>query len=82
MLDNMDTITEHLKVNSAAKQSLTLKYQQESWVEIAERPGEASLVEIALKRISDDVSQYKTFMAVLRDIVGMDIIVRKIQGMG
>ena len=79
VLANMDTITSHLKVNSAAKGELVTKYQQNGWLGIATNPDEKELVTMALNRISQDEKQYHIFMKMLGEITGTDIIVGKIK---
>ena len=80
VLEHIGNISYYLKVNSAAKQALTFKYQQKEWIDITESPDETSLVRLVLTRISFDPSQYRTFMDMLKGIIGMDIIVKKIEG--
>ena len=77
----MGTICDHLRVNSRAKVSLTIKYEERGWIDIGESPDERTLVEQVLTRISSDVSQYHIFLEMLKAIKGMDIIVNKIEGM-
>ena len=79
LLANIDTITSHLKVNSAAKGTLVTKYQQNGWLSITETPNEKELVTMALNRISQDENQYHIFMKMLGEITGTDIIVGKIK---
>ena len=81
ILEHMGTICEHLRVNSRAKELLTIKYEERGWIDISESPDERTLVQIVLNRISNDVSQYHIFIKMLKAIKGMDIIVNKIEGM-
>ena len=67
-----------LKSNSAAKQKLTLYYKEYKWLAITEYPTEDELVTLALMRIKQDPSQYDRFVATLRAIEGMDLIVNAI----
>ena len=80
VLQHMDSIIEHLEVHSKAKESLIVKYQQRQWIATTESPDETLLVKLALNRISDDVSQYHIFIEMLKDTTGMDVVVKKIQG--
>ena len=81
ILEQMGTICDHLRVNSRAKESLIIKYEERGWIAIGESPDERTLVEQVLTRISSDVNQYHTLMEMLKAIKGMDIIVNKIEGM-
>lgn len=81
VLEHIGNISYFLKVNSGAKQALTFKYQQKEWIDITESPDETSLVRLVLTRISFDPSQYHIFMDMLKGITGMDIVVKKIEGM-
>ena len=81
ILEQMGTICDYLRVNSRAKELLTIKYEEREWIAIGEGPNEKTLVEIVLNRISNDVSQYHIFIEMLKAIRGMDIIVNKIEGM-
>lgn len=81
VLEHIGNISYYLKVDSAAKQALTFKYQQKEWIAITESPDETSLVRLVLTRISFDPSQYRIFMDMLKDITGMELIVKIIEGM-
>lgn len=81
ILEHMGTICDHLRVNSRAKELLTIKYEEKEWITLGESPNEKTLVEIVLTRISSDVNQYHIFIEMLKAIQGMDIIVNKIEGM-
>lgn len=80
LLENMDIIINHLRVDSVAKQDLIVRYQTKQWIDIFQSPDESTLVRVALSRISQDTTQYYIFMDMLRGIVGMSYIVEKIQG--
>ena len=80
VLAGFDTITDHLRVNRASQRSLTIAYKQKSWIQLGEEPGPDRLVEITLNRIERDVSEYYVFMTMLDDIVGMDLVVKEIEG--
>lgn len=80
VLEHMGTIYDHLKINKGARESLTIKYEEKRWIALGESPNEKFLVEQALARISSDASQYHIFMDMLKEIVGMEIIWKKIRG--
>lgn len=76
----MCQIYQYLEVNPEARKLLIAKYQQEGWIEISEQPESNTIVPKALFRIKSDASQYHTFMKMLKEIVGMDIIWKQIEG--
>lgn len=80
VLKHMTTTVNHLKVNSEAKESLTTKYQENGWIDANKSPRAHTIVAVALQRISSDANQYNIFMGMLMNIVGMDKIVKAIQG--
>ena len=79
--EHMSTFHEHFKVHSKHKTSLTMKYQEKGWIDYTDRPSHMELVTTALNRISLNCSHYYIFMAMLRSIVGMDVVIDKIEGM-
>lgn len=76
----MVTIHAHLEVSKNAKESLTLRYEKERWIDIGESPNSKALVDKALERISSGTRQYDVFIEMLKEIVGMDIIWENIEG--
>ena len=81
VLENMALIRSCLEVNDSAKEILTVKYQERDWINITEKPRAVKFPVIALNKISCDASQYHTFMDMMRSVVGMDLVVDKIEGM-
>lgn len=73
-------ITGCLKANSAAKDSLILEYQKQKWVNPNATPSETELVTIVLDRIKNDARQYDTFMDMIKNIEGMNLILKKLKG--
>ena len=71
----MVKLTMILEANPAARHKLTLYYKEYKWLDITEYPTEDELVTLALMRIKQDPSQYDRFVATLRAIEGMDLIV-------
>ena len=51
-------------------------YIQQRWLDITQNPSENELVQQALQRIKMDPSQYDTFLTMIRDIQGLDPIVK------
>ena len=80
VLNDLDAITETLQLNPGAREKLTRIYQQKKWVNIAATPVEGELVKLALKRIEQDPSQFDRFIDMLRNIEGMDLIVKTLTG--
>ena len=80
VLNELNGITETLQLNPGARDKLTRLYQQEKWLNIAATPVEGKLVKLALKRIEQDSSQFDRFIDMLRNIEGMDLIVKTLTG--
>lgn len=80
VLVNLSIIRDHLQMNRIAKELMTLKYQQHIWLSSTANPNASDLTVLALNRISTDASQYHIFMDMLKSVVGLDIIVKKIEG--
>ena len=70
----MDT----LKSSPSAKERLTLKYQENKWMDVQEQPDEQALIAIALQRIEMNCQQFDTFVSMLKGITGMDLVVKAI----
>lgn len=78
--EHMEKIRTHLKVNKDGKESLTVQYVKRRWLDIGESPDAKALVDKVLERVLNDVGQYDVFIKMLKDVVGMDIIKKKIEG--
>ena len=78
VLRHMNGIIADLKTTPGAKRLLTLKYQQEQWIDITVHPTEDQLVTLALYRIQQDPNQYDVFIDMLRSIAGMELTVGRI----
>ena len=80
VLAHLGEITKHLKLNIRAKDDLTKKYQQKSWIEsdVSENPDEDGLIRLALGRISTNTADFNDFIDMLSTTVGMDSIVTKL----
>ena len=78
MITNLSDITKALEMNPSAGQSLKRKFKEESWISSTSQSTEEELVTRALARIELDPNQYTKFIAMLRDIEGMDLIVKKL----
>ena len=78
VLSNLDSITRLLKGTPGAREALTVQYEQKKWLGVMENPMEKELVNLALTRIEQDPSQYDEFLTMLRNIEGMDLIVKRL----
>ena len=74
----MNGIIADLKTTPGAKELLTIKYQQEQWIDITAHPTDHELVTLALDRIKHDPKQYDVFIGMLRGIAGMELTVGRI----
>ena len=78
---NQSSITRALQLIPSASQSLRQKFQEKEWLGLTASPTEEQLVTLVLGRIEQDVNQFGEFIAMLRDIEGMDQIVNTMTGM-
>ena len=78
---NLSSITRALQLNLSASQRLKWKFQEKGWLSLTANPAEDELVKLVLGRIEQDANQYDEFLAMLRDIEGMDLIVNTLTGM-
>ena len=76
---HFETITEALKSNSGALQSLTLKLKAKGWHTTTSTPSEESLLSFIISRIRCNAHQFGEFIAMLDDIEGMDLVVDKLK---
>ena len=70
-------ITNLLKT-TGAREDLTQHFVQKRWLGTSQNPSENELVQLALQRIKIDPSQYDIFLAMLRAIQGLDLILNVI----
>ena len=81
MKTNLSSIITALQSNPSARNSLRQKFKEKGWLSITDSPTEEQLVTRALGRIELDPKQYRVFLAMLRDIEGLDLIVNRLTGM-
>lgn len=79
VLKNRQMIIDHLQENHA-KDQITMKYIEHQWIDITASLSGSDIITFALNRISADPRQYDAFMDMLRDIVGMEMVVKEIEG--
>ena len=70
-----------LDVNRDANQRLRRKFQKERWLSVGSDTRGGRLVTVALSRIENNAGQFQQFIDMLKDIDGMDQIVKKLTGM-
>ena len=78
VLNNLNKIVDTLKSSPSAKETLTLRYKEKKWMDVREQLDEQALITIALQRIEMDCRQFDTFVSMLKDITGMDLVVKAI----
>ena len=81
VITNLESITTALQLNPPASQSLRQKCKEKKWLGLAANPREEQLATFVLGRIEQDANQYDEFITMLRDIEGMDLIVKTLTGM-
>ena len=72
-------ITSLIQTTKGARERLTQHYIQRRWLDSTQNPSENELVKQALLRIKIDPSQYDTFLTMLRDTEGLDLIVKALK---
>ena len=82
VLNNLDRVTSSLRATPGAQEALAVHYKQKKWLDVTENPSVNDLVTLALTRIKQDSSQYDEFLTMLRNIEGMDLIVKMLYGHG
>ena len=80
VIENYESLIQHLEVNEISKRLLTLKYKSKRWLPPHVNPSEDSLVNQVLERIKLDPNTYDVFIAMLREIAGTDNIIQALTG--
>ena len=81
MRNNLNRIVRYLKSSPSANGTLSWKFIEKGWLAAIANPTEDQLVTLLLGRIEYDANQYGEFIDMLRDIEGMDLIVKSLTGM-
>ena len=76
---HLESITEALKCNLGALQSLTLKVKAKGWYTTTSKPSAESLLSLMINRIKLNAHQFGEFIAMLDDVEGMDLVVEKLK---
>ena len=64
----------------SANTALSIKFIQENWIEPGVKCSNDNLLESALAQILQKASQFQVFLSMLRDMAGMDLVVKQLQG--
>ena len=78
VLSNLKPITDTLRANKRAADSLCLKLKMESWIEVVDEPSPNELMKVVLDRIKKDATQFHVFKRFLDEIPGLDLISRQL----
>ena len=78
--ENIANIAGYLQHNPAAKVALVRQLQSKGWLTTGVEVGPDALVSLVLQRISLDPNEYDSFVAMLEEVVGTDIIVKTLRG--
>ena len=73
-------LTGYLRINKDSKRILFGKFVAEGWHGPDDCPGENALINIALKRIEHNPSEFEVFIKMLEENTGMDNIVKDLKG--
>lgn len=82
--ENKGNIERALKLQGTTKKLIT-KLQEKDWVDIDENPSEDQIMTKVLGRLQDDNTasdQYEIFMKMLKEIVGLDQIIKQLDQAG
>ena len=77
---NMEKIIKALVVTPGAKEVLSIKCKNNNWFQVTANPSEKDLVELVLVRIEHSADQFDVFVSMLKDIEGLDQIVKSLTG--
>ena len=80
VLQNIKTIVSALIATPGATDSLRMNYVGNGLLEITAEVDAKGLVTQALNRIKDGGKAYDEFIAMLKEIAGMDLTVTKLEG--
>ena len=77
---NYDVLTSFLEANETAKNGLTRKYKAKGWLPSHARPSEDELISQVMGRIEVSPKVYDEFIAILKEVVGTEDIVKVLTG--
>ena len=73
-------ITRALQMTPSANAELSRRFIQENWIEPGVKCSNDDLLNSALYQIRQKASQFQVFLSMLRDMAGMDLVVKQLQG--
>ena len=79
VLENNCDIVDTLNSTPGATTRLWTKYKEKVWSNICTEQTSNTLVTTALNRIKNDAKHFETFLTMLKDIAGLDLIVAKLE---
>ena len=74
-------ITRALQMTPTANAALSIKFIQENWIAPGVKCSSDDLLNCAWTQIQQKASQFQVFLSMLRDMAGMDLVVKQLQGM-
>jgi hypothetical protein len=80
VLEASENIIRTLLATPGSTSTLSTKFMQQNWIEITSRPSAKELVVCACAKIELKANEFKTFLGMLNDMAGMNIIVNKLKG--
>ena len=80
VLEASGNIIRTLLATPGSTSTLSTKFMQQNWIEITARPSAKELVVCACAKIELKANEFKTFLGMLNDMAGMNIIVDKLKG--
>jgi hypothetical protein len=79
VLEASENIIRTLLATPGSTSTLSTKFMQQNWIEITSRPSAKELVVCACAKIELKANEFKTFLGMLNDMAGMNIIVNKLK---
>ena len=80
--NNYSGIIRQLRVDSKRKDSLVDKFVDKGWIDNVGDYSEKELVNVALGRIQLDAKEFNTFYDILKEVTGMELIVKTLDTPG
>ena len=78
--ENLVSLTGHLQYNPAAKVDLARQFQAKGWLTPGDKVDPDALLALVLQRIRLIPNEYDSFVAMLEEVVGTEIIVKTLRG--
>ena len=68
-----------IKATPSVKETLSIKFKMAEWIDTTTKCTEEELVQCALEKVQQDPNHFQTFVRMLQDTPGMDIIAKKLE---